>query len=521
MTSIHQPSRSRFNLGLFTAMGLLGLSIIPSWAEDNWPMWLRDTRGAAQPDDPVITDPAAGKIMWQSEVMIPPGRTKDSRRAATNTENPHSGGFASPIVADGVVYQFHYRPSGTVYDKMVVDKRLKTTQEALREQSKPIENNHIYGHDRWLIGATDILTAVDASSGKLLWQKDLGDGGLNWNMFSKGGPLNTPAYADGRVFVVGTVGDVYAVDAKSGELLWQSDIGWRAEQNRRYRAGAEALEHMAPRFSRDFLSSVTVADDVVLVSDQRRHNVIITGKREYHYEPKSGYVAFDAKTGKRLWGEDDIGGDTTPALWQHQGKEYLLASGIFTLSLREPRSGKVIWKTDFGHDSSYRPTLSEDYAVIQHRVKSSRDTHITGYRISPKGMQQLWQWPKDRKTLGNLLISNGYGYVMLNIDENNLICFDLETGKTIKAVTAPRLGGEQDNAMLLAYGPWLVTANGKYTKGFNFFPLDPEIMDQGPRFLPCEHATGYHIAMMPAFAKGFMFVRTEERLAAYRFPLRK
>jgi outer membrane protein assembly factor BamB len=481
----------------------------------DWPMWLRDTRGAPRAGDPPLRNPEEARPRWTSDTVLPPGRTSDSRRAASNQESPHSGGFASPMVADGVVYQFHYRPSGDVYDKNVAQNRLKMSQEKLRALSRPPKNNLIHGHDRWLIGATDILTAIDAETGKTLWQRDLGDGGINWNMFSKGGPLNTPAYADGRVFVVGTAGDVYAVDAKTGETLWTADIGPRAEQNRAYRREAEALREIAPRFRNDFLSSVVVADGVVLLSDQRMHSVI-RSEREYHHDPLSGYIAFDAATGTRLWAESGIGGGTTPALWRHGGKDYLLASGIFSLSLREPKSGKALWKTDFGHGSSYRPAVGESHVVIQHRVDDGEQINrVSGCRIGLSGLELLWQWPADKKVLGNMLIHEGRGYALLNRNEDNLLCFDLETGKTIQSVTAPRLGGEQDNAMLIGYGDWLITANGKHEKGLNFYPIEPERMKEGRRFLPVEHATGYHIAIHPAFSGKTMFVRTDDRIEAF------
>ena len=497
-------------------LSLAALILLPLSAQADWPMWLRDTTGAARDADAAITRPEAAEQLWTSEAVIPPGRVADSRRAASNQESPHSGGFASPIVGDGVIYQFHYRPSGGVYDSNVVKKRLKTTQEALRAQ-RPAEQkgNLVFGHERWLVGGTDVLTAIDADTGKTLWQTDLGDQGINWNMFSKGGPLNTPAYADGRVFVVGTAGDLYAVNAKTGALLWQGDLGWRTRQMREYREGAEALRHMAPRFSRDFLSSVVVADGVVLVNDQRRHNVNRGQGREYFYEPMNGYVAFDAASGKQLWAEADIAGDSSPPIWRHQGKAYLLGDHLFHLSLRDIRTGRVIWTERFGHSGSYRPALGENVLLINRRAsRDNRDTRISGYRISLRGLQPLWSWDPGQSVLGNLLISRGRGYALLDQKEDNLICFDLKTGETIASTDVPRLGGQQDNAFLLAYGNWLVMGNGKHNQGFNFIPADPAQLPSGPRFLASEHAIAYHVALLPAFAEGKLFVRTDRHIEA-------
>lgn len=495
------------------------LLLLPQvWGQSDWPMWLRDTTGAARESDPRIERPEAATRIWTSEAVIPPGRTSDSRRAASNRDSPHSGGFASPIVADGVVYQFHYRPSGEVYDSNVVKKRLKTSQKALQARRPDAqEGNLIFGHERWLIGATDVLTAMDADTGKTLWQTDLGDQGVNWNMFSKGGPLNTPAYANGGVYVVGTAGDLYAVNAKTGKLVWQADLGWRTRQMREYRKGAEALKHMAPRFSRDFLSSVVVVDGVVLVNDQRRHNVNRGDGREYFYEPMNGYVAFDSRSGKRLWAEEDIAGESSPPIWRHQGKAYLLADHLFHLSLRDIRTGRVIWEVPFGHSSSYRPALGKNVLVINQRAsRDNRETRVSGYRISLQGLEPLWSWNAGKSVLGNLLISRGLGYALLDRKKDNLICFNLEDGSTIASTSVPRLGGQQDNAFLLAYGNWLVMGNGKHNQGFNFIPADPEKMDSGPRFLASEHAVAYHIALLPAFVGDKLFVRTDRHIQAFK-----
>jgi outer membrane protein assembly factor BamB len=89
-------------------------------------------------------------------------------------------------------------------------------------------------------GDEDITTALDARTGKTLWEYatsrktdrslDLGPGP---------GPHSTPLITGGRVFAVNTVGILHALDAKTGKPAWSHDL-WRefkgAQQDRGYAA---------------------------------------------------------------------------------------------------------------------------------------------------------------------------------------------------------------------------------------------------------------------------------------------
>lgn len=83
--------------------------------------------GVVRGEIPLIADASRARLVWQSERLIAPGRVADARRASAESspDNPHSGGFASPIVADGRVYMVTYRPTGKVYDKSALERAAK------------------------------------------------------------------------------------------------------------------------------------------------------------------------------------------------------------------------------------------------------------------------------------------------------------------------------------------------------------------------------------------------------------
>ena len=60
-----------------------------------------------------------------------------------------------------------------------------------------------------------------------------------------------------------------------------------------------------------------------------------------------GLVAFDLRTGKQRWHVPNcIAGVSSPVVWTHQGKRYIIAAGPTRAVCIEPETGKVLWQID-------------------------------------------------------------------------------------------------------------------------------------------------------------------------------
>src|SRR2546428_3406580 len=81
--------------------------------------------------------------------------------------------------------------------------------------------NRVFSHTRR--GGNEVLMALDAGTGKTLWQTDY-PAPYKMNPATRNhgeGPKSTPLYYDGKLFTLGISGIVSAFDASTGKLLWQ------------------------------------------------------------------------------------------------------------------------------------------------------------------------------------------------------------------------------------------------------------------------------------------------------------
>ena len=152
------------------------------------------------------------------------------------------------------------------------------------------------GREKWTTRADDVLYCIDMQTGQTRWTRRFAWQGVNIGAgFNKGGP-NIPVIAhDTTIYCLGSAGNLYAVDALTGAVIWQNDNGRRAELQRRYVEANEASHVIKFRgFNRDWRASPGVAADeqgpVLAVRDVLRHN-----------RPENGLMGFDGITGERLW----------------------------------------------------------------------------------------------------------------------------------------------------------------------------------------------------------------------------
>lgn len=278
----------------------------------------------------------------------------------------HPGNWAGVIAADGRVFAASFRPTGPYFECGFPD-------------GTPAEVR---------VDAEDFVVAMDFHTGRTLWLA-AERGGMLTGGGKRAGFQVAPVTHGGRVFAMGSTGRLFAYDATTGRKLWQSDIGEAhrrvAEERTRILAGlAEGKFSFAK--SPAWHTSLTVAGDTLVVP------TFVKGTLR----------GLEAATGKKIWEAVGVGSHlVTPSTWHHGDREYILSANTTgEMRLIDPRNGRELWKVD-GLGGCYF-TLSPSPTHVLVNVNPESGKHSGGvrihgfygaYRITPEEATPAWKMP--------------------------------------------------------------------------------------------------------------------------------
>lgn len=456
---------------------------------ENWTWW-RGPGGmnASQVDVPLVEQLQDARLVWVSDLETPMGRGPDTRGKIRRVQgSPLMGGWASPIVADNRVFLNYYVPSGESYANNA-GAAIKAGEDA-------------YLHRINLVDADDVIHAIDARTGATLWKRSFVGAGLNPAGFNKSGPQLTPASANGRVFAVGSIGNVYALDAATGEVVWQTDIDRRARITQNHRAWLKAQGRMYGARS-DFNSALIPVADVVVTCDYARTK---GGDGQFRYELESGLMAFDQATGAPRWHLPSIGASAASS-WQHNGVDYLVAPGVNCIMLIEARTGKIVWE-EKGIDGAACPPVANDIVLVNVGDAKAKTSSLAAYKLTLTRPEKLWQ----------LGANTGYGDMSAPTIVNGrvfyatrkLLCVELATGKL---VPMPEVGfnGAHTGAPGRIIG-WDDIGHQKPTGAM--VSISESAATAKPHFL--EIAASYDTSIHNPVVDGRLIVRTVNRVLCF------
>ncbi len=325
------------------------------------------------------------RLVWTSETAeIGPGRGQAPRYGFRNADPKginHWGGAASPIIADGTLYQVYLRPVGDVYNKAVVDKIANDKRHSEREGFS-IEHlrRNVFNRGR------DCRGAIDEKTGKAVWTQAIRGVQSSGDYATPRGSNTSPAAGDGKVFVLGYDFVLRAHDAKTGKVLWQTKQpeGYARNLQIMLKSGAIGIRTLNSKRQPTTKTSATAlfapplryADGVVLYS--LNSNTLI---------------AVDGETGKELWqAKNSIVSCEVVAIWRRDESVCFIAvnrSG--TVVCREARSGKRLWELT-GKGETFHPTVAGDLLLINETNSGGGQPVATlgCYRMSDSGAEQLW-----------------------------------------------------------------------------------------------------------------------------------
>ena len=263
----------RFGLGLGFAFALfacaaLGLGSSLSASADDWPQWLGPKRDGVWRETGILEKFPATPMPRKWSV-------------------PLGAGYSGPSVVGGRVY--------------VMDRQVATNAPKARS---PFDASRIPGNERVL--------CFNEADGRLLWSHEYD---CPYTVSYAAGPRTTPLVSGGRVYSVGTMGNLTCLDAKSGRLIW----------------------------SRDFKADFGLKIPIWGVSA----NPLLDGKQLICLVGGEGTVAvaFDKDTGRELWRSLSAKepGYCPPTIYTLAGKRQLILWHAEAVNGLDPATGKVLW----------------------------------------------------------------------------------------------------------------------------------------------------------------------------------
>ncbi|MFC0272380.1 PQQ-binding-like beta-propeller repeat protein [Metabacillus herbersteinensis] len=228
------------------------------------------------------------------------------------------------------------------------------------------------------------IHAVNQKTGKKLWQ-----------VKADAQVQSSPAVADGIVYASSIRGTLYAMDAKTGKIIWEKSVGKDEVQR--------AWMYYSP----------TIDNGVVY--------------QAYSTGSGGAMMALDANTGEELWNAPLAGGwivESTPVV--QDGKVYVGADGGWLIAI-DASTGKEIWRQKpAGGWMHSMPSISEGrvYMGYQGGLLVALDA-ATG--------KELWRYKSSDSSYihGGATGSSAAvadGFVYMGFPDGNVVALDAATG---------------------------------------------------------------------------------------------
>ena len=323
-----------------------------------------------------------------------------------------------------------------------------------------------------------------------------------WHFETGGGVTASPAVANGAVYIASGDGNVYALDATTGDELWHFDTGgplasspaiangvvfikgfdnvrglavWAIDAN----SGQELWFFVTGRTGHPERSSPAVANGAVYVGSCEGNVYALdatTGDELWHFDAgtcvesspaiANGIVyigggsndgnlyALNALTGQQLWHfKDDyvshVFVDSSPAV--ANGVVYTIALDLCAI---DALTGEKRWR--------FRHCLGSSSPAVANGIVYVGCAHGF-YAIDATTGDELWDFETGRAVVSSPAVANGAVYI--GFPDGSVYAFGSETEPTIPTLKCPLGGNIENRQILLGFGDiWTWTYCGGLPK---------------------------------------------------------
>lgn len=242
------------------------------------------------------------------------------------------------------------------------------------------------GAQRW------VLYAIDKKSGKILWERTARDGAPQSKRHTKATHANATPVTDGKRLVTWFASEGLYVYSMTGDLLWKKDLGV-------FDIGPQGYDLQWGAAS----SPVLVDDMIVLQCDQKKGSFLIV---------------LDAVNGKELWRVDRDGVSnhswSTPAIVASGAGKQIVTNGWPYVASYDLANGRELWRIKSAGDIPIPTPIFEGGLIY---VTNAHGGPSPLYAIRPNSAGDLnpekslaWYEPKNGAYMQTPLIYEGLLY---------------------------------------------------------------------------------------------------------------
>jgi outer membrane protein assembly factor BamB len=261
--------------------------------------------------------------------------------------------------------------------------------------------NRVYAFARQ--GANEVMRALDAASGKVIWQTSYA-APVNVNPAAQAhgpGPKSTPTFANGRLYALGMGGIVTAFDAVSGKQLWQKPAG-----------------KVLPLYG---TSTSPLVDGGLVIVHVGGHN-------------QGALTAYDGTTGDVKWSWNGDGPSyASPIVADIGGVRQVITLSQENLIGVSATEGRLLWRRPYS--TEYTQNIISPVLVGQTLVVAGYQKPTTALRIVRKGNQwtteDVWENPSASFYMANAVISGDTLFGLSHRNRGQYVLLDVKTGKTL------------------------------------------------------------------------------------------
>lgn len=303
----------------------------------------------------------------------------------------------------------------------------------------------------------EIIVALDASSGKTVWEHEY-DSKLREEVSEWGhGPNSTPLLSGDRLYAIGTNAVLHCLDKATGKVLWKRDM---------------VVELSSPPIEGfGYSSSPLVYKDTLIVAlgteREKKPDVDESMAGPAPAPPPTGdgrnrgVVALSLTDGSKIWeSKPYVVNASSPLVITHGGQDQLVLLIEAGIAAIDPTNGAELWSMSFKQPGDHIVSPVWDGVDLLLAVSSQDSSGGRAIRLSREQGKtvpsEVWYSRKVRAVFGNPVRDRNNIYAP---GSSRLVGADLQTGERYWSK-----GGFESTSCVLADGKLIILdENGKLT----------------------------------------------------------